>query len=377
MTNKLVPIYLDYASTTPMDEKVVEKMLPFLTADGSFANPSAKHYFGLEAKKAVDEARAQVADLISASPESIIWTSGATESNNLAIKGVAEFYRNRGNHIISSQIEHPSVLEVCSYLMQRGFEITLLKPSKTGIIEKEALQEAIRPETILVSLQQVNNELGTYHDIAAMADITRAHNIIFHVDAAQSIGKLPMDVKTLPVDLLSLSAHKLYGPKGMGALYVCQEPKARLMPLLHGSGQEKNLRSGTLATHQIVGMGEAYRLVKETMHAESRRIQSLHDRVVQGIQGLKGVSINGNLDFKIPHILNICFETKTDDALQNLFMNVAASSRSACQAATLETSHVLRAMGLTNEWAHRSIRFSFGRYTTDSEIDELIHLMSD
>lgn len=369
-------IYLDYASTTPVDESVAEKMAGFLTLEGGkFGNPSSKHSFGKDASQAVEVARGHVADLVQAKPECIIWTSGATESNNLAIKGVAEFYQRKGRHIITAQTEHRSVLDVCTYLMQSGFEVTFLKPNTDGMIEVDALAAAIRNDTILVSLMHVNNETGNIQDIASMAKLTRERGILFHVDAVQSTGKLPIDLNNTPVDLMSFSAHKLYGPKGIGALYVSDDPKARLVPLLHGSGQERNLRSGTLATHQIVGMGEAYRIAKEEGY-DLTRYKHLETLFWNGIKSYPGVHLNGHQSRRLPSIVNVCFEQLEQEVLIAELASLAFSSSSACTAGTLETSHVLRAMGLHNEWAHRSLRFSFGRYTTEDEIQHAVELIS-
>lgn len=368
-------IYLDYASTTPIDERVVQKMTSFLTKEGHFGNPSSKHAFGKAANLAVEEARHHVATLVGAKPECIVWTSGATESNNLAIKGVAEFYQKRGRHIITSQTEHRSVLEPCTYLMQRGFDVTFLKPDARGIISVEALQKVLREDTILVSLMQVNNEVGVIQDIEKMATLTREKGILFHVDAVQSTGKLAIDLKSCPVDLMSFSAHKLYGPKGIGALYVCDSPKARLIPLFHGSGQERNLRSGTLATHQIVGMGEAYRIVLQSMKEEQQHLKQLRDQFWEGIKMLPGVYLNGDPVERLATILNVRFENCEKEVLVAGLEDLAFSTSSACTAGALETSHVLRAMGLHNEMAHRSLRFSFGRYTTEQEIQKAVELI--
>lgn len=369
------PVYLDYASTTPVDERVAQKMMDYLTLRGNFGNPSSKHSFGQIAKNAVEEARIHVANLLNTKPECIFWTSGATESNNMAIKGVAEFYQRWGKHIITSQIEHKSVLEVFSYLMQIGFEVTFLKPNSDGIITAAAVKDAIRSDTILVSIMHVNNETGVIQEIESIAEYTREKEIIFHVDAAQSAGKIKIDLARLPVDLLSLSAHKLYGPKGIGALYVCDTPKARLLPLLHGSGQERNLRSGTLATHQIVGMGEAYRIMHQEMDSEIKHLQSLNAKLTTGILDLPDLHLNGHASQKVPNILNLCFQEIEMEKLKNHLENLAVSSSSACTAATMETSHVLRAMGFHNEWAHRSVRFSLGRFTTMAEMEETIKII--
>lgn len=368
-------IYLDYASTTPVDPRVVQKMSDFLTKQGHFGNPSSQHFFGKAPSAAVAEAREQVANLVGAKPECILWTSGATESNNLAIKGVAEFYQRRGRHIITSQTEHRSVLDVCTYLMQRGFEVTFLKPNIDGIIEPDAVAAAFRDDTILVSLMHVNNEVGTIQDIEKIAKLTRDKGILFHVDAVQSTAKLPINLENCPVDLMSFSAHKLYGPKGIGALYVCDNPKARLIPLLHGSGQENNLRSGTLPTHQIVGMGEAYRIACEEMPAELARIQGLQSQFWAGLKNLPGVYLNGHPTKRVPTVINLRFENKEKEALMAGLETLAFSTSSSCTAGRLETSHVLRAMGLHNELAHRSLRFSFGRDTTEQEIQKAIKLI--
>jgi len=369
-------IYLDYASTAPIDARVAAKMFHFLTKAGAFGNPSSQHGFGKPARLAVEAARREVASLFNAKPECLIWTSGATESNNLAIKGVAEFYQRRGRHIITSQTEHRSVLDVCTYLMQRGFEVTFLKPTGEGIIEPEMVQNAFRDDTILVSLMHVNNEIGVIQDIQKIAQLTRERGILFHVDAVQSTGKLHIDLTKWPIDLMSFSAHKLYGPKGIGALYVCDNPKARLSPLFHGSGQEQNLRSGTLPTHQIVGMGEAYRIAKEEMPLELTRLQSLQNLFWEQLRDLPGVYLNGHPTQRVPTVLNLRFENIEKEHLMQDLESLAFSTSAACTAGNhLETSHVLRAMGLHNELAYRSYRFSFGRDTTEAEINQAVLLI--
>lgn len=369
-------IYFDYASTTPIDARVAAKMANFLTKEGVFGNPASKHAFGKPASIAVEEAREQVASLVNAKPECLIWTSGATESNNLAIKGVAEFSQRRGRHIITSQTEHRSVLDVCTYLMQRGFEVTFLKPNPHGIIEPEMVLNALKSDTILVSLMHVNNEIGVIQDIQTIANITRERGILFHVDAVQSTGKLPINLNECPIDLMSFSAHKLYGPKGIGALYVCDNPKARLVPLLHGSGQEQNLRSGTLPTHQIVGMGEAYRIAKTEMPQELPRLKALQTKFWEGLKTLPGVYLNGHPTERVPTVINIRFQNMEKEDLMRGLETLAFSTSSSCTASNhLETSHVLRAMGLHNELAHRSLRFSFGRDTTEEEIKQAVLLI--
>lgn len=366
--------YLDYAATTPVDEQVAKKMMEYLTFDGVFGNPASRsHGFGWQAEEAVETAREQITDLINADPREIVFTSGATESDNLAIKGVAEFYQSRGKHIITSKIEHKAVLDVCRELEQEGFEITYLEPQQgTGLITVDMVKDAIRDDTILVTLMMVNNELGTLTDVAAIGEITREKGIIFHVDAAQAAGKTPIDLETMKIDLLSLSGHKVYGPKGIGALYVRRKPRVRIKAQMHGGGHERGMRSGTLATHQIVGMGEAFAIAKTRMADDEARIAKLRDRLWDGIKDLEEVYLNGDLEHSIPNIVNISFNFVEGESLMMSLKDFAVSSGSACTSATLEPSYVLRAIGLSDELAHSSIRFSIGRYTTEGDIDHVI-----
>lgn len=367
-------IYLDYAATTPVDADVAKKMMQYLTFDGLFGNPASRsHAFGWQAEEAVETAREQIADLIHADPREIVFTSGATESDNLAIKGVAQFYSDKGKHIITSKIEHKAVLDVCRELEQQGFEITYLEPQpKTGLISVDQVRDAIRDDTILVSLMMVNNELGTLTDVAAIGEITREKGIIFHVDAAQAAGKTPIDLETMKIDLMSLSGHKIYGPKGIGALYVRRKPRIRLKAQMHGGGHERGMRSGTLATHQIVGMGEAFAVAKTKMAEEQARIAKLRDRLWQGLKDIEEIYLNGDINHSIPNINNISFNFVEGESLMMSLKDLAVSSGSACTSATLEPSYVLRAIGLSDELAHSSIRFSLGRYTTEADIDHII-----
>ncbi len=366
--------YLDYAATTPVDEQVAKKMMEYLTFNGVFGNPASRsHGFGWQAEEAVETAREQIAELIHADPREIVFTSGATESDNLAIKGVAEFYQSRGKHIVTSKIEHKAVLDVCRELEQEGFEITYIEPQQgTGLITVDMVKDAIRDDTILVSLMMVNNELGTLTDVAAIGEITRDKGIIFHVDAAQAAGKTPIDLETMKIDLLSLSGHKIYGPKGIGALYVRRKPRVRLKAQMHGGGHERGMRSGTLATHQIVGMGEAFAIAKTRMTEDEARIAKLRERLWHGIKDLEEVYLNGDLEHSIPNIVNISFNFVEGESLMMSLKDFAVSSGSACTSATLEPSYVLRAIGLSDELAHSSIRFSIGRYTTEADIDHVI-----
>jgi cysteine desulfurase len=368
-----LPIYLDYMSTTPVDQRVRDKMLEFLTKDGDFGNPSAlSHSYGLAAKDAVELARAQVADLINAKPEEIIWTSSATEANNLAIKGAANFYDRKGKHIITCQTEHKSVLETCKYLASKGFEVTFLQPEKNGLLDLEKLTTAIRPDTILVSIMQVNNEIGVIQDIKKIGELVKPHGIVLHVDAAQAAGKIPLDLKELPVDLMSFSAHKIYGPKGIGALYIRHEPRIRIEPQIHGGGQEFGLRSGTLPVHQIVGMGTAFEIAKNEMPVNCKRITKLRDRLLGGIKTLDDFYINGSIDQRIPHNLNISFARVDGKKLIAALTDVAASPSAACLSTGLVPSYVLQALGLSYDLALSSIRFSLGNFTTETEIDYAI-----
>lgn len=367
------PIYMDYAATTPMDPRVAKKMMQYLTPDGEFGNPASRsHAYGWNAEAAVEEARKQVAALVNANPKEIIWTSGATESDNLAIKGAAHFYSKKGKHIITSKIEHKAVLDSCRQLEREGFEVTYLDPEPTGLIDLEKLEDAIRDDTILISIMHVNNELGVIQDIAAIGELARSKGIIFHVDAAQGAGKTEIDLSTLKVDLMSFSAHKIYGPKGMGALYVRRKPRIRLEAQMHGGGHERGMRSGTLATHQIVGMGEAFRLAREDMAKDKVHVTTLRDRLLDGVKDLEEVYINGDMAHSVPNILNISFNYVEGESLIMALKDMAVSSGSACTSASLEPSYVLRALGRNDELAHSSIRFSFGRFTTEEEVDYAI-----
>lgn len=368
-----VPIYLDYAATTPVDPRVAQKMSECLMAEGNFGNPASRsHKFGWEAEEAVEVARRQVADLINADPREIVWTSGATESDNLAIKGVAQFYQSKGKHIITSKIEHKAVLDTCRHLERLGFEVTYLDPGSEGVITPEQLAEAIRDDTTIVSLMHVNNEIGVINDIAALGEVCRERKVFFHVDAAQSAGKIDIDLQAMKVDLMSFSAHKIYGPKGMGALYVRRKPRVRLEAQMHGGGHERGMRSGTLATHQIVGMGEAFRIAKEEMHEETGRIELLRQRLWDGLEDMEEVYINGSLDKRIPGIFNVSFNFVEGESLIMSLSDLAVSSGSACTSESLEPSYVLRALGRNDELAHSSLRFSVGRFTTEDDIDYAI-----
>ena len=376
MSNIKLPIYLDYSATTPIDERVAAKMAEFLTIEGQFGNPASRsHEFGWKAEQAVDEARQQVADLINADPREIIWTSGATESDNLAIKGAAHFYRKKGNHIITVKTEHKAVLDTCRQLEREGFEVTYLDPQENGLIDIEKLKAATTDETILISVMHVNNEIGVIQDIRAIGEFARANKIIFHVDAAQSAGKVDIDMAALEVDLMSFSAHKIYGPKGIGALYVRRKPRVRLEAQMHGGGHERGLRSGTLATHQIVGMGEAFRIARQEMASENDRIRMLRDRLYNGLKNDEEVYINGDFENRIAGNLNISFNFVEGESLIMALRDLAVSSGSACTSASLEPSYVLRALGRNDELAHSSIRFSIGRYTTVEEIDYTVDLV--
>lgn len=371
-----LPIYLDYSATTPVDPRVAEKMMQYLTQQGQFGNPASRtHKFGWDAEKAVNEARAQVAALINADPKEIVWTSGATESDNLAIKGVAHFHQKKGKHIITSKTEHKAVLDTCRQLEREGFEVTYLDPEANGLIELKKFEAAIRDDTILVSLMHVNNEIGVITNIAEIGEITRARKILFHVDAAQSAGKVPIDLQTMKVDLMSFSAHKIYGPKGMGALYVRRKPRVRIEAQMHGGGHERGMRSGTLPTHQIVGMGEAFRIAKEEMAIENERINKLRNRLWEGLKDMEEIYINGDFDHRIPGNLNVSFNFVEGESLIMALKDLAVSSGSACTSASLEPSYVLRAIGRNDELAHSSIRFSFGRFTTEEDIDYVIPLI--
>lgn len=370
------PIYMDYAATTPVDPRVAEKMMQFLTPEGEYGNPASRsHAFGWHAEEAVETARQQIADLVNANPKEIIFTSGATESDNLAIKGAAHFYQKKGKHIVTSKTEHKAVLDTCRQLEREGFEVTYLDPEPTGRIDLDKLKAALRDDTIVVSIMHVNNEIGVIQDIAAIGEITREKGIIFHVDGAQSAGKVPIDLETLKVDLMSFSGHKIYGPKGIGALYVRRKPRVRLEAQMHGGGHERGMRSGTLPTHQIVGMGEAFRIAKEQMQEDNRRITQLRDKLYNSLQDIEEVYLNGDLDHQVPNILNISFNFVEGESLIMALKGIAVSSGSACTSASLEPSYVLRALGRNDELAHSSIRFSIGRFTTEEDIDYAIDLV--
>ena len=374
----LTPTYMDYSSTTPVDQRVAKKMAKFLTMEGDFGNPASRsHFYGWQAEKAVDEARSQVADLVGADPREIVWTSGATESNNLAIKGIAHFYEKRGKHIITLKTEHKAVLDTCRQLEREGFEVTYLDPLPNGLLDMDVFKKTIREDTILASIMHVNNEIGVIQDLQAIGDICRENKVFFHVDAAQSVGKLEINLETLPVDLMSFSAHKIYGPKGMGALYVSRKPRVRLEAQMHGGGHERGMRSGTLATHQIVGIGEAFAIAKAEMKEEGIRVQKLRDRLLAGFSDMEEVVVNGDLDQRISGNLNISFNYVEGESLMMAISDVAVSSGSACTSSSLEPSYVLRALGLTDELAHSSIRFSVGRYTTEKDVDDAITLVRE
>lgn len=369
-----LPIYFDYSATTPADPRVAEKMAQCLTLDANFGNPASRsHHFGWKAEEAVETARKQVADLIHADPREIVWTSGATESDNLAIKGVAQFYSKKGKHIITSRIEHKAVLDVCRQLEREGFEITLLDPNDKGIITPEQVRDAIREDTTLVSLMHINNEIGVITDIKAIGEITREKGVLLHVDGAQSVGKIEVDVNELNIDLLSISAHKMYGPKGIGALYVRRKPRVRIEAQMHGGGHERGMRSGTLPTHQLVGFGEAARIAKEEMAQDKEKVQALRNRMWEGLKGLEAIYVNGDFDQRYPGNLNISFAFIEGESLMMSLKDLAVSSGSACTSASLEPSYVLRALGLEDELAHSSIRFSFGRFSTEEEVDYAVN----
>ncbi len=369
------PIYLDYSATTPVDPRVAEKMIPYITEH--FGNPASRsHPFGWTAEQAVEEARDEVAKLVNADPREIVWTSGATESNNLAIKGAANFYSGtKGKHIITVQTEHKAVIDAVRELERQGFTATYLAPEPNGLIDLEKFKAAIRPDTVLASVMLVNNEIGVIQDITAIGNICRENNVIFHVDAAQATGKVEIDLENLPVDLMSFSAHKTYGPKGIGALYVRRKPRIRIEAQMHGGGHERGMRSGTLATHQIVGMGEAFRIARLEMKAENLQIRRLRDRLLSGLEEIDEVYVNGDMHQRVPHNLNISFNFVEGESLIMAVKNIAVSSGSACTSASLEPSYVLRALGRSDELAHSSIRFSIGRFTTEEDVDYTIALM--
>ena len=370
------PIYLDYSATTPIDPRVAEKMIPYITEH--FGNPASRsHSFGWTAEKAVEEAREEVAKLVNADPREIVWTSGATESNNLAIKGASHFYSTKGKHVLTIATEHKAVIDAVRELEREGFTATYLEPEPNGLVDMEKFKKAIRPDTVLASVMLVNNEIGVIQDIEALGNICREEKVIFHVDAAQATGKVDIDLEKLPVDLMSFSAHKTYGPKGIGALYVRRKPRIRIEAQMHGGGHERGMRSGTLATHQIVGMGEAFRIARLEMKLENERIRKLRDKLLQGLQSIEEVYVNGDLTHRIPHNLNISFNYVEGESLIMAVKDIAVSSGSACTSASLEPSYVLRALGRSDELAHSSIRFSIGRFTTEADVDFTIQLLKD
>ena len=370
------PIYLDYSATTPIDPRVAEKMIPYITEH--FGNPASRsHSFGWTAEKAVEEAREEVAKLVNADPREIVWTSGATESNNLAIKGASHFYSTKGKHVLTIATEHKAVIDAVRELEREGFTATYLEPEPNGLVDLEKFKKAIRPDTVLASVMLVNNEIGVIQDIEALGNICREEKVIFHVDAAQATGKVDIDLEKLPVDLMSFSAHKTYGPKGIGALYVRRKPRIRIEAQMHGGGHERGMRSGTLATHQIVGMGEAFRIARLEMKSENERIRTLRDKLLQGLQSIEEVYVNGDLEHRIPHNLNISFNYVEGESLIMAVKDIAVSSGSACTSASLEPSYVLRALGRSDELAHSSIRFSIGRFTTEADVDFTIQLLKD
>ncbi len=372
------PIYLDYSATTPVDPRVAEVMCRYLTMEGNFGNPASRsHAFGWEAEKAVERARGEVAALINADPKEIVWTSGATESDNLALKGAARFYQAKGRHIVTVKTEHKAILDTARQLEREGFEVTYLEPEPNGLLDLGKLEAALRKDTILVSVMHVNNEIGVIQDLAAISRIVKPRGILLHSDAAQSAGKIPIDVAALGVDLLSLSAHKVYGPKGIGALYVRRKPRVRLEAQMHGGGHERGMRSGTLATHQIVGMGEAFRLAREEMETEAARLKGLRTRLLEGLSDIEEVYVNGDLEHRIPGNLNISFNFIEGESLIMALKELAVSSGSACTSASLEPSYVLRALGRNDELAHSSIRFTMGRFTTEEDVEYTIRLLHD
>lgn len=369
-----LPIYMDYSATTPVDARVAAKMIPYLTEQ--YGNPASRsHHYGWEAEEAVELARAQVAALVNADSKEIVWTSGATESNNLAIKGAAHFYQGKGKHLVTMRIEHKAVIDTFRELEREGFSATYLDPQSNGLLDLELFKAALRPDTILVSIMMVNNEIGVVQDIAAIGEICRERGIIFHVDAAQATGKVGIDLQKLKVDLMSFSAHKTYGPKGIGALYVQRKPRVRLEAQMHGGGHERGMRSGTLATHQIVGMGESFRIAQAEMASENERVRMLRDRLMAGLMVMEEVHLNGDIEQRVPHNLNLSFNFVEGESLIMAIKDVAVSSGSACTSASLEPSYVLRALGRSDELAHSSIRFSIGRFTTVEEVDFVIDLM--
>ncbi len=377
MKDSKTPIYLDYASTTPIDKRVADKMLEFMTMDGKYGNPASRsHAFGWDADEAVSESRKHIADLINADPREIVWTSGATESDNLAIKGAAHFYQKKGKHIITVKTEHKAVLDACRQLEREGFEVTYMEPMESGLIDLKQLESEIREDTILISIMHVNNEIGVIQDIEKIGELARSKNIIFHVDAAQSAGKIEIDLERMKVDLMSFSAHKIYGPKGIGALYVRRKPRVRLEAQIHGGGHERGLRSGTLPTHQIVGMGEAFRIAKDEMKKDYDRISQLRNRLWNGVKDMEEVYLNGDFENRYPGIMNISFNYVEGESLIMATKDIAVSSGSACTSASLEPSFVLRAIGRSDELAHSSLRMSIGRFTTEQDIDATINTVT-
>ncbi len=376
MNTPISPIYLDYSATTPVDPRVVDALLPFLRED--FGNPASRsHAYGWKAEEAVETARQQVADLVGCDPKELVWTSGATESINLAIKGAAHFYKDKGRHVITVKTEHKATLDTCRELEREGFEVTYLDVQADGLIDFAAFEAAVRPDTILVSVMFVNNEIGVIQDIPKIGEFCRARGIILHVDSAQATGKVQIDLQSLKVDLMSFSAHKTYGPKGIGALFVRRKPRIRLEPLIHGGGHERGMRSGTLPTHQIVGMGAAFALARAEMATENERIRMLRDRLWKGLSEIEAVYLNGDLEARVPHNLNVSFNYVEGESLLMAIKDIAVSSGSACTSASLEPSYVLRALGRSDELAHSSIRFSIGRYTTEADVDFTISLLKD
>lgn len=373
-----LPIYLDYAATTPVDPRVAEKMMQYLTMDGDFGNPASRsHRFGWQAEEAVEVARSQIAELVNADPREIVFTSGATESNNLAIKGAAQFYHKKGKHLITLRTEHKAVLDTMRALEREGFEVTYLDVEANGLLDLEKFKAALRPDTTVVSVMMVNNEIGVIQDVAAIGELCRANGTIFHVDSAQAAGKVDIDLQTLKIDLMSFSAHKIYGPKGIGALYVRRKPRIRLEAQTHGGGHERGMRSGTLPTHQIVGMGEAFRIAKLEMAEENQRFATLRQRLWDGIKDIEQVFLNGDAKHRVPGITNISFNYVEGESLIMALKDIAVSSGSACTSASLEPSYVLRALGLSDELAHSSIRFSIGRFTTAEQIDHTIKIVHE
>jgi cysteine desulfurase len=373
-----LPIYLDYSATTPVDPRVAEKMCSYLTPEGTFGNPASRsHPFGWKAEAAVEEARANVAALVNCDPKEIVWTSGATESDNLALKGAAHFYQKKGRHVVTVKTEHKAVLDSCRQLEREGFEVTYLDPEPSGLLDLGKFEEALRKDTILASVMHVNNEIGVIQDIDRLGRLCREHGVVFHVDAAQATGKVPIDLERLPVDLMSFSAHKTYGPKGIGALYVRRKPRIRIEAQMHGGGHERGMRSGTLATHQIVGMGEAFRIAKEEMASENERVRALRERLWNGLRDMEEVYLNGDLERRVAGNLNVSFNFVEGESLIMALKDMAVSSGSACTSASLEPSYVLRALGREDELAHSSIRFTIGRFTTPEEIDYVLGKVRD